>query len=151
MRQRCGAKGSPCLADHCSYKCGLFEKQSSFFFQAKAGYNSLINNIFFNGPRAGININVRAHAPDPTICMLKALDSGWFCRRQLARGQPHVQHGDGIRSVRSARPASHALHCSRLTALGDHGPVNTWDRQVYVAENYPDGSMKVNKTFDEIR
>lgn len=36
---------------------GLFEKQSSFFFQAKASESRILSNVFFNGPRAGINLN----------------------------------------------------------------------------------------------
>ncbi|GAB5362564.1 hypothetical protein AAMO2058_000808200 [Amorphochlora amoebiformis] len=38
-------------------RCGLFEKQSSFYFQAKSCQNLVRNNIFFHGPRAGINFN----------------------------------------------------------------------------------------------
>ena len=33
------------------------EKQSSMWFQAKSCSNILDSNIFFNGPRAGINFN----------------------------------------------------------------------------------------------
>eukprot|EP01061_Rhynchopus_euleeides_P019318 TRINITY_DN3171_c2_g1_i1.p1 TRINITY_DN3171_c2_g1~~TRINITY_DN3171_c2_g1_i1.p1 ORF type:complete len:815 (+),score=298.15 TRINITY_DN3171_c2_g1_i1:44-2446(+) len=36
---------------------GHYEKQSSFWFQGKVAQSVLINNIFFNGPRAGINFN----------------------------------------------------------------------------------------------
>jgi hypothetical protein len=36
---------------------GLYEKQSSFYFQAKAAETTLRGNVFFNGPRAGINLN----------------------------------------------------------------------------------------------
>jgi hypothetical protein len=63
-----------------AYRCGLFEKQSSFYFQAKSMENIILGiethehfsvsiaslahfypllagNIFFHGPRAGINFN----------------------------------------------------------------------------------------------
>ena len=40
-----------------AYRCGLFEKQSSFYFQAKSRENIIRNNIFFHGPRAGMNFN----------------------------------------------------------------------------------------------
>jgi hypothetical protein len=36
---------------------GLFEKQSSAFFQAKTAESYVAGNMFFNGPRAGINFN----------------------------------------------------------------------------------------------
>jgi hypothetical protein len=36
---------------------GLYEKQNSFYVQAKAAQSQIIGNIFFNGPRAGINFN----------------------------------------------------------------------------------------------
>ena len=61
-----------------AYRCGLFEKQSSFYFQAKSHANLIKDNIFvpatpifspilrvadlctfrqFHGPRAGMNFN----------------------------------------------------------------------------------------------
>eukprot|EP00750_Incisomonas_marina_P029589 INCI7199.2.p1 GENE.INCI7199.2~~INCI7199.2.p1 ORF type:complete len:934 (-),score=146.71 INCI7199.2:719-3520(-) len=36
---------------------GLYEKQSSFFIQAKTALSRVQGNVFFNGPRAGINAN----------------------------------------------------------------------------------------------
>ena len=36
---------------------GLYEKQSSFFIQAKTALSIVSGNVFFNGPRAGINAN----------------------------------------------------------------------------------------------
>lgn len=36
---------------------GLYEKQSSFFIQAKTAESRVLSNVFFNGPRAGINTN----------------------------------------------------------------------------------------------
>ncbi|CAB9517687.1 expressed unknown protein [Seminavis robusta] len=36
---------------------GLYEKQASFYMQAKTAYSTLTGNVFFNGPRAGINFN----------------------------------------------------------------------------------------------
>jgi len=36
---------------------GLYEKQSSFFVQAKTAQSIIQGNVFFNGPRAGINVN----------------------------------------------------------------------------------------------
>mmetsp|Transcript_30791 Transcript_30791/g.60069 ORF Transcript_30791/g.60069 Transcript_30791/m.60069 type:complete len:473 (+) Transcript_30791:942-2360(+) len=36
---------------------GLYEKQSSFYVQAKTAQSKITGNVFFNGPRAGINAN----------------------------------------------------------------------------------------------
>jgi len=36
---------------------GMYEKQSSFFIQAKTAQSNIQGNVFFNGPRAGINAN----------------------------------------------------------------------------------------------
>jgi hypothetical protein len=36
---------------------GLYEKQSSFYMQAKTSESTISGNVFFNGPRAGINYN----------------------------------------------------------------------------------------------
>lgn len=36
---------------------GLYEKQSSFYMQAKTIQSTIAGNVFFNGPRAGINFN----------------------------------------------------------------------------------------------
>ena len=39
------------------HELGISEKQSSFYFQAKSCSNYIYGNIFYNGPRAGINFN----------------------------------------------------------------------------------------------
>eukprot|EP00929_Paragymnodinium_shiwhaense_P049370 TRINITY_DN24907_c0_g1_i1.p1 TRINITY_DN24907_c0_g1~~TRINITY_DN24907_c0_g1_i1.p1 ORF type:complete len:805 (-),score=179.69 TRINITY_DN24907_c0_g1_i1:258-2672(-) len=46
------------LVQNCSAReIGLYEKQSSFFIQAKTAKSKIVSNVFFNGPRAGINMN----------------------------------------------------------------------------------------------
>ena len=57
-----------------AYRCGLFEKQSSFYFQAKSHSNLIKNNIFFHGPRAGMNCTSDAAAlllPTLPCCCLR--------------------------------------------------------------------------------
>ncbi|ETO26019.1 hypothetical protein RFI_11118, partial [Reticulomyxa filosa] len=39
------------------HELGIWEKQSSFYFQGKSCLNVVAYNIFYNGPRAGINFN----------------------------------------------------------------------------------------------
>jgi len=45
------------IRNNIGYRCGMFEKQSAFLFQGKSMESSIQNNIFFHGPRAGINLN----------------------------------------------------------------------------------------------
>ncbi|CAE8664940.1 unnamed protein product, partial [Polarella glacialis] len=39
------------------HEVGLYEKQNSFYVQAKTAQTTIIGNVFFNGPRAGVNFN----------------------------------------------------------------------------------------------
>jgi hypothetical protein len=72
---------------------GLYEKQSSFFVQAKTAQSFVEGNVFFNGPRAGINFN-----------------DGF--------GGGDVVDGN--------------LVFSTCRESGDHGPLNSWDRQPFL-------------------
>ena len=45
------------MAHNIARELGLYQKQSSFVFQAVAGLSAIHHNIFYNGPRAGINFN----------------------------------------------------------------------------------------------
>ena len=70
---------------------GIWEKQSSFYFQAKSCMNTIEGNIHFNGPRAGVNFN-----------------DGFG-------GGSHLNNNLILNTCRES---------------GDHGPFNSWDRQV---------------------
>jgi len=74
---------------------GLYEKQSSFFMEAKTAQSLISGNVFFNGPRAGINFN------------------------------DGFGGGDEI---------SHNLVFSSCRESGDHGPINSWDRQPFLTD-----------------
>jgi len=45
------------ITSNLAREVGLYEKQSSFFVQAKTAQSTISGNVFFNGPRAGINMN----------------------------------------------------------------------------------------------
>lgn len=45
------------IAGNIAREIGIWEKQSSFVFQAEAGLTNISGNIAYNGPRAGINFN----------------------------------------------------------------------------------------------
>jgi len=93
-----------------AYRCGLFEKQSSFYFQAKSARNTIENNVFFHGPRAGMNFN-----------------DGF---------------GGGSKVLGN-------LMFSTVMESGDHGPFNSWDRQVWTWLDQ-DGKETLLKDYDEI-
>jgi len=89
------------------YFLGIWEKQSSFYFQAKTCQSTIHQNIFFNGPRAGINFNDGMGGGNNCSCFL---------------------------------PLFHRLNTFLVTSnlilntcreSGDHGPFNSWDRQVW--------------------
>lgn len=93
-----------------AYRCGLFEKQSSFYFQAKSAQSTIQDNIFFHGPRAGMNFN-----------------DGF---------------GGGSKVIGN-------LMFSTVMESGDHGPFNSWDRQVWTWLD-DDGKETLLKQYDEI-
>jgi hypothetical protein len=72
---------------------GLYEKQNSFYVQAKTAQSRIIGNVFFNGPRAGINFN-----------------DGFGGGDEIAQN----------------------LVFSTCRESGDHGPLNSWDRQPFL-------------------
>jgi len=92
------------------HELGIWEKQSSFYFQAKSCQNLIQGNIFFNGPRAGINFN-----------------DGFG-------GDSNVTENVLFNTCRES---------------GDHGPFNSWDRQVYVTKVL-DGTPRPDKQYDYI-
>ena len=49
-------RGTRVIGNHVS-ELGIFQKQSSFLFQAIATETTVQRNVHFNGPRAGINLN----------------------------------------------------------------------------------------------
>mmetsp|Transcript_50416 Transcript_50416/g.74769 ORF Transcript_50416/g.74769 Transcript_50416/m.74769 type:complete len:882 (+) Transcript_50416:102-2747(+) len=79
---------------------GLYEKQSSFYVQAKTVQSNISGNVFFNGPRAGINFN------------------------------DGFGGGDVVASN---------LVFSTCRESGDHGPLNSWDRQPFLTSLGGDG------------
>ena len=93
-----------------AHELGIWEKQSSFYFQAKSCQNLLRGNIFFNGPRAGINFN-----------------DGFG-------GGSNVTENILFNTCRES---------------GDHGPFNSWDRQVFVTK-VRDGTPQADKDWDYI-
>ena len=93
------------------HEIGIWEKQSSFYFQAKSCQNLLIGNIFFNGPRAGINFN-----------------DGF---------------GGGSNLTEN-------LLLNTCRESGDHGPFNSWDRQVFVTKVKDGKTPSPDKQYDYI-
>ena len=92
------------------HELGIWEKQSSFYFQAKSCQNLIQGNIFFNGPRAGINFN------------------------------------DGFGG---ASNVTENLIFNTCRESGDHGPFNSWDRQVFLTK-VRNGTASPDKDWDYI-
>uniref|UniRef100_A0A7S2S791 Right handed beta helix domain-containing protein n=1 Tax=Mucochytrium quahogii TaxID=96639 RepID=A0A7S2S791_9STRA len=74
---------------------GISQLQSSMVFQAKACNINMEKNIFFNGPRSGINFN------------------------------------DGFGGNNTVR---NNLLFNLCRQSGDHGPINSWDRQIFFTD-----------------
>lgn len=45
------------VTNNFAHELGIYELQSAMWFQAKSAQNYIAGNIFFNGPRSGINFN----------------------------------------------------------------------------------------------
>jgi hypothetical protein len=45
------------VSNNVCHELGVYQLQSSCWFQAKTAQTTVIKNLFFNGPRAGINMN----------------------------------------------------------------------------------------------
>lgn len=93
------------------HELGIWEKQSSFYFQAKTCQNMILGNIFFNGPRAGVNFN------------------------------------DGFGG---ASNLTENLLLNTCRESGDHGPFNSWDRQVFLTKVKDGQTASPDKQYDYI-
>ncbi len=80
---------------HLMREFGIWGKQTCALGQSLGTQTTFVNNIFFNGPRAGININ-------------DGLGGGNLIKKNI-----------GFNMVRET---------------GDHGVLNSWDRQPYVTK-----------------
>ena len=74
------------------HEVGMFQLQSACWFQAKTATTRIASNLFFNGPRSGINFN-----------------DGF---------------GGGNEVVKN-------VIFNECRQSGDHGPINSWDRQLF--------------------
>eukprot|EP00051_Salpingoeca_urceolata_P018464 m.259210 g.259210 ORF g.259210 m.259210 type:complete len:190 (-) comp19202_c0_seq9:28-597(-) len=80
------------LVNNVCHEIGAFQLQSSCWFQAKTAQTTVSGNLFYNGPRAGINFN------------------------------------DGFGGGNVVKDNVIFNQCRQS---GDHGPINSWDRQLY--------------------
>eukprot|EP00928_Gymnodinium_smaydae_P099579 TRINITY_DN9543_c0_g4_i1.p1 TRINITY_DN9543_c0_g4~~TRINITY_DN9543_c0_g4_i1.p1 ORF type:complete len:904 (-),score=125.31 TRINITY_DN9543_c0_g4_i1:128-2839(-) len=83
------------IQDSVFHDVGLFQKQSSAWFQAKSAQTTIRNNIMYNLPRAAINFN----------------------------------DGFGGGSI-----VEDNLIFNSCRESGDHGPINSWDRQPFLTD-----------------
>jgi hypothetical protein len=45
------------VARNLGHELGLFVRQAGFYYQGLSANATVVENVFFNGPRAGINVN----------------------------------------------------------------------------------------------
>ena len=75
---------------------GLWQKQSSFWFQATTAATRLVENVHFNGPRAGVNFNDGMGGGDELVgnlianCVRESGDHGPF--NSWVRDPPSPRH-----------------------------------------------------------
>ena len=80
------------------HEIGIHGKQTSALFSALSCKTTFVENVLYNGPRAGLNLNDQ------------------FC------------HGHTIRDN---------LLFNWVRETQDHGPINTWDRAMYIQKDDP--------------
>jgi len=94
-------RGTQIVGNVC-HEIGSYQLQSACVFQAKSARTTISRNVFFNGPRSGINFN-----------------DGF---------------GGGNR-------VENNVIFNQCRQSGDHGPINSWDRQLYFTDlRSPSGS-----------
>ena len=100
------------VSNNVCHELGVFQLQSSCWFQAKTAQTTVIKNLFYNGPRAGINMN------------------------------------DGFGG---ANRITQNVIWNQCRQSGDHGPINSWDRQLFWTD-IRDGSSKPgwNPAYTEV-
>jgi hypothetical protein len=59
------------MSSNICHEIGMYEKQVSCYFEAVSGQASVVQNIFYNMPRAAINFNVRQGF---FVCALTCVD-----------------------------------------------------------------------------
>eukprot|EP00967_Tisochrysis_lutea_P018151 scaffold20574_cov34-Tisochrysis_lutea.AAC.4 len=114
---------------------GLYEKQSSFYVQAKTAEARVVGNVFFNGPRAGINFNDGFGGGDEIARNLvfstcrESGDHGEKFGRCDSRGgsvqreaRIHPTHPCfGLRPLEFVGQAAVPHHSTRRHSVDDHG------------------------------
>ena len=109
---------------------GVYGKQTSALFVSLACNVILRDSVLFSGPRAGVNINdgfCGGHALEGNVIF------DWVRETQ--------DHGESIR-VHTKASGEQLLcvmmHGATFFIIGFVGPINTWDRSLYV---WADGSL----------
>ena len=123
------------------YELGYYEIQSSMFFQSKACFINIQNNVFFNLQRAAIKLFSHTHTHIHTKkTNQKTLYFGFFlcaffvvfslCFHKITRGKhkkkqkknkPSFNDGFGGGDI-----VTKNLIFNTCRESGDHGPINSW-------------------------
>jgi len=123
---------------------GIWQKQSSAYFQAVSALSVVQGNVFFNGARA-----VRASAAASAAAAAPAADdddaaavasaaataADWLLAPQAINLNDGFGGGDDI---------SRNLIFNQVRESKDHGPINSWDRVPYITTlRYNNGSASI--------
>jgi hypothetical protein len=101
---------------------GVFVKQSGFLYSAISANSTVTGNVFFNGPRAGINVNDGFGGGHVISGNLGTN----FVRETSDHGEPALLLLQPGRASRCSHPRP-ANPYKRIHA----GVINTWDREIY--------------------
>ena len=87
---------------------GLWQKQSSPWFQAVTAKTLLSGNVFFNGPRAGLNFNDGFGPPPPQLraslfCVFRTKPRVHFTRLFCSGGGDEIAENLVINMVRESK------------------------------------------------
>lgn len=102
---------------------GIVQLQSSMWFQAKTALTRIEGNIFFNGPRSGINFN------DGESVSQSVLSDRSTCPLPRTHISVRFFLGFGGGNV-----VLNNLIFNQCRQSGDHGPINSWDRQPFLTD-----------------
>jgi len=112
---------------------GLVQKQASALFQATSCQTRVQRNVFYNGPRAMINLNDQFGGSNLVSGNLMANS----CRET-------ADHGVSPAPARRAPPAS-----SRSLRAAAAGPINSWGRTPFITE-VRDGTPSITPAVTEV-
>ena len=123
---------------------GVYGKQTSAYFKAKSSANVVRNNVFMNGPRAGVNFNdgtAGGEILEKNLVFNFVRESGDHGMFNAWDRQPIVHDGDQAQGGVAINPAVHMLRQNFIMNRNWLGTTNSG-----YSIDYDDGSSQYNAT-----